>query len=249
MKNLLAGASALVAATILASAAGASTIVVNDLNPQGWSNPVGENSGGGHSGISATAPRSGTGSVELFGDRTRFTVGSLSSPASNLGLFSDFLDLSFEYMLDPGSVSGCCDAKYSPALRIVVWDGGVKDEFVFEQAYQVGGYGAAGPLGTWNTTSTSNTFYKKSLGNENNQATLATWAGGLSANAYVGAVYVGAGSGIGASYHAYVDNITFDGDTYNFEAVPEPMSWALMIMGFGATGVALRRRNGASAKA
>ena len=59
-------------------------------------------------------------------------------------------------------------------------------------------------------------------------------------------VVVGAGlSGIGAGYHAYADNIVAGSNTYNFEvnaAVPEPATWAMMILGLGGAGVMLRRR-------
>jgi hypothetical protein len=65
----------------------------------------------------------------------------------------------------------------------------------------------------------------------------------------VSAVYIGVGSGIGAGYTAYADNVTANGTTYNFEAVPEPATWAMMIMGFGAAGSVVRRRRQALAKA
>ena len=254
MRQLFAGAAALLAAGCVATMASATTVVVTDPNPQGWSNPPGENisgGGGGSSAITSASARSGNGSIELHGDRTRWVLGSLYSSASNLGLFSDFTDLAFEYRIDPASVSGCCDPKYSPALRLVVWDGAAKKDFVFEQAYQVGGYGAAGAIGSWNATSNASTFYENS-GSPLTQKTLATWSSGLSANAYVGAVYIGVGSGIGPNYLAYADNVTFNGDTYNFEtaAVPEPSTWAMMILGFGVAGSAIRsRRRLAVAKA
>jgi hypothetical protein len=37
--------------------------------------------------------------------------------------------------------------------------------------------------------------------------------------------------------------------TYDYHSVPEPATWALMIMGFGGVGVMLRRRRAASATA
>lgn len=241
MKRTIAGAAALLAASVIASAAGAGTVVVTDTNPQGWYSTG--NSGGGSSEITNGSARAGNGSIELHGDRTRFVLGDMFQSSSNLGAFSDFLDLGFEYQIDAASTNACCDAKYSPALRLVVWDGATKYDFVWEQAYQAGGYGAAGAKGAWNTIASGGTFFRNGA-SELDQRTLATWAGGLSSAAYVGAVYLGVGSGIGAGYTAYADNITFGGDTYNFEvaAVPEPATWAFMIMGFGAAGAVLRRR-------
>lgn len=242
MNAILKGAAALAGAALFATAASASTVIVTPGNPQGWSNPAGENGNGtGHSEITGSAPRSGNGSLELHGDRTRWVLGDLYSSASDLGLFSDFVDLSFEYMIDAGSISSCCDQKYSPALRMIVWDDGVKKDFVWEQAYQTGGYGAAGALGTWNTTDATGTFYRNGT-SELDQRTLASWGSTLGANAYVGAIYIGVGSGIGAGYTAYADNVTANGTTYNFETVPEPALWASMIMGFGVAGGALRRQ-------
>lgn len=246
MKGIIGGAAALFAAGFVASAASAATVVVTDVNPQGWTSTG--NSGGGSSAITGASARSGNGSIELHGDRTRYVLGNMFSSATNLGLFSDFLDLGFEYQVDAASTNACCDPKYSPALRLVVWDGATKYDFVWEQAYQPGAYDAAGPKGTWNTIAGGQTFYRSGA-SELDQRTLATWASGLSANAHVSAVYLGVGSGIGAGYTAYADNITFGGDTYNFEiaAVPEPGAWALMIMGFGAAGAVLRRRRTAVA--
>ena len=252
MKRIYAGAAALIAAGLVASAASAATVVITSSNPQGWSNPVPENSGGGSAAITATSPRSGDGSVELFGDRTRWVLGDAPKtigPVSDLGDLTDFLDLAFEYRIDPASTSNLGDPQYSPALRLTVWDGGEKSEFVYERAYQTGGYGGAGPLGTWNATSSSSTFYKREVNpltntllnpnEENDQRTLATWATDFSANAYVTAVYVGVGSSVGANYNFEVAGA----------AVPEPATWGLMIIGFGAAGSMIRRRRGVAVAA
>lgn len=58
--------------------------------------------------------------------------------------------------------------------------------------------------------------------------------------------------GFGSSYSAYVQDHSSAGDprTINYAflisgSVPEPASWALMIVGFGLTGAAMRRRNAA----
>jgi hypothetical protein len=243
--------SILAVVALLATTGARAETVVTPSNMMGWSNPDSENSGGGSSSITDKSPYHGAGSLELHGDRTRFVLGSLYSSETNLGELSKFSDLSFSYRIDPTS-SNAVNPGYSPALRLTFWNGGVKDEFVFEQAYQAGGYGSEAPLGTWNITNSSSTFYLKSLGDENNQKTIADWlATGAFGNAYASAVYIGVGSGIGgANYLAYADNVIAGGKQYNFEpfaagAVPEPTVWGMMIVGFGLSGVALRKRNSA----
>jgi hypothetical protein len=43
-------------------------------------------------------------------------------------------------------------------------------------------------------------------------------------------------------YDVGVDNVRFEVRSLTPAAVPEPATWAMMILGFGATGWALRRR-------
>lgn len=240
MKFKLVTVTAIAAAALAAGAAHANTVTV--LPGGAWTNPAGENSGGGSSAITGTNAHSGNGSIELFGDRTRFVLGDLYSPASNLGLLSDFTDLAFDWQIAADSISAL-DPDYSPALRITFWSGGVKDEFVWEAAYN-GLYGAATDPGVWYSTSSSSTFYKRSLGNELDERTISSWLSTVSPDAYVSAIYIGVGSSAGSKYHAFADNVVANGTTYNFEiagkGVPEPSTWALMILGFGAVGAAVR---------
>ncbi|AYJ86129.1 PEP-CTERM sorting domain-containing protein [Sphingomonas paeninsulae] len=82
--------------------------------------------------------------------------------------------------------------------------------------------------------------------------TLAGWASSsyYGAGATVSGISVGAGSGAGADYHAFADNVTYTttqgSTTYNFEtlvsAAPEPATWGMMIVGFGIVGGATRRQ-------
>lgn len=243
-------------AALGATAARAGTVVVTTLDgSQGWSSPASENTGGGSGAITNT-PIDGDGSLALTGDRSRVVFGGLtglygdpSAPgaANNLGALSKFTDLAFSYEIDPASVS-LLDAKYSPALRLEIWNGGVRDELVYEAAYQPGGYSSEGAVGTLNSTDSSALFYLKSEGDENDARTISDWLATdpSLANDIVGGFYVGVGSGPGSDYLAHVDDITADGTTYNFEiaagAVPEPASWALMILGFASAGMMLRRR-------
>lgn len=250
--------SALAAMAVMAlsfTAANAATVQVTPSNPQGWSSPAGENTGGGYATITGTAPYDGNGSLELGGDRVRYVLGSLydnpnaAGATNNLGTVSSLSNLSFSYMIDPTATTGSHDPLYSPALRMVFWNGNTKDEFVFEQAYQVGGYASAQPRGTWNTTTSDSLFWLKSSDDVNTDHTIAEWAALLNvADATVGGIYIGVGSSASLGYHAYADNVVAGANTYKFDlsarggAVPEPASWTLMIVGFGAAGSMLRRR-------
>lgn len=66
--------------------------------------------------------------------------------------------------------------------------------------------------------------------------------GGFGANASVASINTGVGSGnlFGV---ALAGEITVGGPPTDGNAVPEPSTWAMMLFGFGAIGVALRRRS------
>jgi PEP-CTERM motif len=248
-------------AALGATAAHAGTVVVTTLDgSQGWSSPDGENTGGGTSAIT-NAPIDGNGSLAVTGDRSRVVFGgpaglygnpSTAGATNNLGALSQFTDLSFSYKIDPTSTS-LADPKYSPLLGLTIWNGNTRDELIYEAAYQPGGYGAEGAIGTLNVTDSSGLFYLNSEGNPNDARTLAQWltTDPSLANDIVGGFFVGVGSGPGSNYLAHVDEVTANGTTFNFEVaaagVPEPASWALMILGFGSAGAMLRRRKGAVA--
>ena len=251
---------AIASVTLVASSAQAINVVqVTPGDMKGWVDVTSESSGGGHAEITGTA-YDGNGSVAAHGDRDRFVLGGLyglygnpntDGGVNNLGKLSDFTDLSFSYMVDPTSTS-TINALYGPALRIVFYQGTVKDELVFEHVYQAGGYGAAAVKGSWNVTTDQSTFYLKSNANENIEMTMAQWVSSKNlGDAVVGGVYVGVGSGSGSGVFVHYDNIIAGGTEYKFDlsaataAVPEPASWAMMISGFGLVGAAMRRRKGA----
>jgi hypothetical protein len=250
-KRLLIGACAAMA--LCAFGAHAGTTVVTTLDgSQGWTSPPGENTGGGKVTITNT-PIDGAGSVAVTGDRSRLVLGSLYGPGSgpgesDLGTVSQFTDLAFSYEIDPTSVSNL-DPKYSPALALTILNGDTRDELIYEAAYQPGGYAAEGAIGTLNITSSSSLFYLNSQGDPNDAMTLAQWATTLGGD-IVGGVYVGVGSDAGSNYLAHVDDVVANGTTYNFElagGVPEPASWAMMLVGFAGLGGLLRRRRTATA--
>ena len=248
---------ALASAALVSTAANANVIQVTPSNMQGWEDVVSESSNGGHAEITGLA-YDGNGSVAAHGDRNRFVLGGLAGlygnpntpgATNNLGALSSFTDLGFSYSVDLTSAPTAANALYGPALRIVFYQGAVKDELVFEQAYQAGAYGAAAAKGDWNVTNSASTFYLKSLGNENTQMTMSDWISSRGfGDAKVGGIYVGVGSGVGKDVFVHYDNIVAGGNTYKFDlsasggAVPEPASWAMMLGGIGLVGGAMRRR-------
>lgn len=242
------------------ASASAATVVVLPGDPT-WGSLPGENNAGSSATITGTAPRSGNGSLELIGDRTRFSMGNYYSAASNLGLLDQVLQLTYQWQVAVGSTNPY-NADYTPALRLHIWDQGVRSELIWEGAYN-NVYGNMSK-GTWYESNANDQFYRFVTGAgvtlqggaQVNQS-ISTWANGVrpdetswySNNAFVSAISVGDGSGASSAYHAFVDNVTFGikgvTNTYNFEAsaaqVPEPGSIALV--GLALMGlVTIRKR-------
>lgn len=247
---VVAAAAALGAAT----AAQAGTVNVTPTNMQGWSSPLGETAVyGGTAAITGTAARSGDGSLELSGPRSRFVLGTLypNTTSASFGLVSDMRSFTFDWMLATDSNPNY-NPLYTPALRFTITNGvagTAKKEMIWEGVYN-NTYNTT-TLGQWYTSGVDDKFYI-GAGNENAGKSIASWATDSSlAGWYVTGISVGHGGGAGA-FHAFADNLTVTGvngsTTYNFDltanagAVPEPASWALMIVGVGAVGGAMRRR-------
>lgn len=227
----------------------AAEVVVNSVgglpSATSWGTLPGENTG--TTVVTSSAARSGNGSLELTGDRTRAQLGIQYTPfTTNIVSLSDVNSLTFDWRIAGDSISGY-NVDYTPALRLLIQDGAFRKELIWEGAYN-GTYGNTA-RDTWYTSSASDLFYITG-GNVNEGRTIADWAGSI-AGATVSGFSVGAGSGALPTYHAFADNVTFNTrsgtTTYNFEtagigAVPEPSTWAMMLLGFGLVGGAMRRR-------
>lgn len=212
-----------------------------------WGTLPGENSGGGNrTAVTTTAARSGTGSLELFGDRARTQLGIQYAPfRTNLGSLSTAQSLTFDWRI-AGDSTNPYNADYTPALRLLFQDAGTntRRELIWEGAYN-NVYGNVN-RDQWYTSSASDLFYVTG-GSVNEGRTIAAWASIFDPRSTISGFSVGVGSGATAGYHAFADNVTFattaGSNTYNFDQaalVPEPATWAMMIFGFGAIGISLR---------
>ncbi|MDQ8198377.1 hypothetical protein QEH56_09475 [Pelagicoccus enzymogenes] len=216
------------AATFACSVLEAAVVTVTPSSTN-WANPPGENGAGGSSSITNTSPRSGNGSVEMFGDRTRFVgLGNFYDSSSNIGLLSDLSSFTFDWSVALDSISAL-GPNYTPALRLHLWDGLQRSELIWE-----GAYNALGTItkGDWYTTGASDNFWQFQSGigvTAVYDRDISDWQSIYSQNAYIAGISVGAGSSVGSDYHAFADNVTLtwkngDSSTYNFETEKQQVS-------------------------
>ena len=202
--------------------------------------------------ITSNMALSANGSLELSGLRTR-----VYDNMSDLGIASNtILSLTGDYLVTNGSPDGI----QSPAFRIYIAGAtGQQSELIWEAANN-GGY----TLGAMDSVQASDLFWRQIIGQGFDGTT------GIGSGSYIlqtaaawgdalGGFVLGIGVGNGGcpgnctNFHAYADNLnlTTDGEisrSFDFQAaavegaVPEPATWAMMLIGFGAMGVSLRRR-------
>ncbi|HEU4969635.1 PEPxxWA-CTERM sorting domain-containing protein [Sphingomonas sp.] len=190
------------------------------------------------------------------------------TPAVSIGAFNVLSQLDFDWQT---GVVGSGQTHAAPAVRIHIIDNGVRSEMIWEQVYNGGASGVAPPSG-WQTAGDDSLFYLNVRDNGADflashagytldagtkgvvlfnggqvNRSIGSWQSLFSADAYITGFSFGAGSGFGSNFVGYVDNVRIRnafGDTtiINFEAVPEPATWAMMIGGFAFVGAAARRR-------
>ena len=253
VKNKLMMSAALLISSVISAQAMAGEVIVTPTSGE-WTNRPDELRNGATAAITATAPRNGNGSLELTGDRTRFAAGNIYPSAASVSLadLSTVTGLTFDWRIAAGSTTNY-NVDYTPALRLHIFDTGanVRKELIWEGAYN-NTYGNTA-RDTWYTSSVLDKFYITG-GSENAGMTIAQWASTLDTGSFVSGISVGSGGGAGLGYNVFADNVTFSttsgSTTFNFEtaaiagAVPEPSTWAFMLFGFGAVGVAMRKRKG-----
>lgn len=224
---------------------------------------------GGTVGITTDYARSGNGSA-YFQTVGSGAKGDLNYNLSGLVRLDSFSAVSFDFYRDSASTTG---AGFSPVFRLGMFkDSGngngptFAGQLVFEYLYQ----NQTAPLtDTWTTQSSTltsgiwwatNGALGPTFANANGgQKTLQAWiADNAGSTLYVGGYNIGVGSGWSGTFTGAVDNVIVSNgagsNAFNFEvlangAVPEPSTWALLILGFGAVGAGLRRRNSAGARA
>lgn len=203
-------------------------------------------------GINNTYARSGDGSLyfettigpggasskadaEFFRTSVANGAGNFSA-TSSLGALSELTSLSYDWYRDSAS-SASSVLHAALRLQVVSADLTQSGYLVFERAYN----GSVVPTDTWNSDdifANRTTFNMWSTGSlpgafSNFTTTLDQWMNS-SMNYQVIGVSTGVGSGWGP-FRGAVDNVQFGfggvNTTYNFEAVPEPMTMTVMALG------------------
>lgn len=203
-------------------------------------------------GINNTYARSGDGSLyfettigpsgasskadaEFFRSSAANGAGNFTA-TSSLGALSALTSLSYDWYRD--STSSASSVQHA-ALRLQVVSADLTQSgyLIFERAYN----GSVVPTDTWNSDdifANRTTFNMWSTGSlpgafSNFTTTLDQWMNS-SMNYQVIGVSTGVGSGWGP-FRGAVDNVQFGfagaNTTYNFEAVPEPMTMTVMALG------------------
>ena len=207
--------------------------------------------------MSATSPISANGSIEIEGQRSRVynDMTGLGIAATSLGSFTA------DYQVDNG---GIATNPQSPAFRVYVNGSNSvsgfagRSELIWEAANN-GGYA----LGVPGAVKATDLFWRQIVG-RGYDGTSGISSGGYNLRSLsawgdlLGGSVLGIGVGNGgcpgncSTFSAFADNLslTTDTSTYGYDfgtaavtgAVPEPATWAMLLVGFGGIGFAMRRR-------
>ncbi|RYF06190.1 MAG: hypothetical protein EOO77_27265, partial [Oxalobacteraceae bacterium] len=153
VKYALAAAAAISFMSVSAQAA--ETIVTPSSGT--WNNLPNETRLGATAEITSTVARSGTGSLEIKGDRTRFATGTIypNAASAQIASLASVTGLTFDWRI-AGDSANTLNPDYTPALRLHIWDAGasIRREIIWEGAYN-GVYGPQTVPDTWYSTTTA----------------------------------------------------------------------------------------------
>lgn len=230
-----------------------------------WGVLPGENSLGSTAELSTTNVSDTDGSLHIAGDRVRVQTGIQYTGGifpTNTGIAAnDLISMTGDFIIN----SLGTNTNASPAFRVLVQDGGLRSELIWEAANQVGYAGTTvGLVGNLSSMGANDLLWQYVAGDNGGCGgftgtsgcnsggyvlkTLSQWATMYSSSAFVSGLSIGVGSGAGAGFDANVDNFVLNTtnptntNRYNFASVPEPATWAMMLLGFGGIGAAMRRR-------
>lgn len=249
------------ASIVLASSPAFAQQTVTTLDgSQGWQAPPTELRNNATSSsdvtISSNSSLDADGSLALSGERTRVLTGDNYGATTNFGSANSLVSLTGDYLVLDGGNGGI----QSPAFRIYIQDGAARSELIWEAAYN-GGY----TLGAADSAGATDLFWQFLAGcgyvgtagcgaGSYVMHTAEAWGDLFSSNAFITGFGVGNGSGSGNGFSALADNLvlttTAGAQSVNFAAaapVPEPGTWAMMLMGFGAVGFSIRKTRKARA--
>jgi hypothetical protein len=213
--------------------------------------------GGAVVGITTDYARSGNGSA-FFSTEDGNSKASLELFFEGPVALSEFNGASYDWYRDSASTNPGAQA---PSLRLYVLDGVTGGTLIFEPYYQGPPVDVATDSWQTSTIDFNSTVWARPVFGAPPGASCDPDACFATLGAYAGAhpgllvtgFSTGVGSGWNGAFKGAVDNITFSfgggESTYNFEvtSVPEPATWAMMLMGFGGLGAVIRRRRAALA--